>query len=146
MSVMKRVQTVKATSPATAGNAVLGIISGLDRYAYFVVDALLAGATGGLLDVYLQRKVVEADGTTRWVDWLHFPQLTAGATAQNYTATPTASAGINAVGAGTSPTLAANTFIGGHPGAEVRVLAVAGSGTSAGASQSVTINAFGANE
>lgn len=146
MSVMKRIQTVKAASPSTATTAVLGSIGGLDQFAYFMIDALLAGATGGTLDIYLQRKVVEADATTRWVDWLHFPQVTAGAAAANYCATPTASAGINAVGAGTSPTLAANTFIGGHPGSEVRVLAVAGAGTTLGASQSVTITAFGANE
>jgi hypothetical protein len=49
---------------------------------------------------------------------------------------------ITTVGTGTSPVLAANTFLGGHPGNQVRALYVAGAGTAAGAAQSIEITAW----
>lgn len=135
--------TFKETSPAGASTTVAGtkVIRGLDRYSYFLVDAKLTGGTGGTLDVYLQRKVVEEDGTVHWIDWLHFPQLTAGAAAAWYSVAPTASAGPVAVGEDTSPVLAASTCVGGHPGNELRVLFKTGASNTAGASQIINVTA-----
>ena len=44
-------------------------------YKFVRVDADLIGATGGTLDIYLQRLIKPG----AWTDWLHFAQLAAGA-------------------------------------------------------------------
>ena len=106
--------------------------------------AALVGATGGALDVYLQRAIGEP-GSETWVDWLHFTQLTAGATAIKYFASCGPGAQVNTlvtVGYGTSPVLAAGTFTGGHPGDAVRALYVAGASTSVGAAVAINITAW----
>lgn len=138
--------TITGTSPAAAGQAALGAIAArLDDFDYFVVTALLVGATGGTLDVYLQRRILD-DGTV-WADWAHFPQLAAGAAAVKYSAAsmPPAAATTQVIGTtaadGTTgaPALAANTVVAGHPGDAVRVVCVAGASTSAGAAITIYI-------
>jgi hypothetical protein len=112
---------------------------GLDRYDWFMLDATLTQATGGTLDVYVQRwcsKLAE------WRDWIAFPQLAAGSTVFRYTVMTGSGTSITVVGQGTSPTLAANTFIGGHPGSKVRMCFKAGASTSAGAVQKVCVTGW----
>lgn len=147
MSGRQKTFSVSGTSPAAAGRAVIGKpVGGLESYDDFVVVASLVGATGGTLDIYLQRQV----DTNLWVDWIHFPQLAGGAAAVKYSAAamPPASATPTVVGtsaddvtSGAAPVLAANTVVAGHPGSNVRVVAVAGSGTSVGAAVDVRIMA-----
>lgn len=128
------VQTITDTSPGSASTAIGDTVKGLADFDWFSVDAQLVGATGGTLDVYLQRKV----DSDLWADWLHFPQLTAGAAAVKYSAQSGSDKTIHAVGNGSdasagTPALAANTLVGGHPGDQLRAVYVAGAGTSAGA-------------
>lgn len=141
---MSQLFTLTGTSPASASTALGGVAPGLDRFDGFNIDADLVGATGGTLDVYLQRQV--ADNV--WRDWLHFPQLTAGGAAVRYSVStaPGVANTIVAVGTGTdsaaTPVLAANTFVGGHPGTKVRVVLVAGASTSAGAVYTIHIKGW----
>ena len=136
--------TIADVSPAAASTAIGDVVMGLNAYDAFLIDADLVGATGGVLDVYLQRKI--ADNV--WRDWLHFTQLTAGAAAVRYSVStaPGIANTIVAVGTGTdsaaTPALAANTFIGGHPGDAVRAVYVAGASTSAGASITIRIRGW----
>lgn len=138
--------TVTATSPSSASTAIAtstfksAMLTSADR---LVVDARLQGATGGVLDVYLQRKL--ANDT--WADWIHFPQLTAAAAATGYTVSIDGGGNsIVARGQGTDASpgvaLAANTAVNVMPGGDVRIVFVAGASTSAGASQTVTIIAY----
>lgn len=137
MKVKTNLSQVLATSPAAAGTAaVTPPIRNLSIYDEVVVDAILLGATGGVLDVYLQRKV----DTDLWADVAHFPQLAAGATAKQYTVSLKNDQGtIAAVGGGTdaapAPALAANTVVQVLPGGDLRIVFVAGASTSAGAAQ-----------
>jgi len=135
------------TSPASAITALGSVARGLDAYDDFTIDARLTGATGGTLDVYLQRKV--ADDV--WVDWLHFAQVSAAAAAASFSTctsgrTALSTGQVLAVAQGTdssagTPALTAGAFVGGHPGQAVRVVFVAGASTSAGAAQTVRITA-----
>lgn len=133
---------INGTTPAAAGTAVGGAVHGLDRFDDFTIDAALVGATDGALDVYLQRKI----GDDAWADWAHFPQLSAGGAAVRYSL-HSGGAGntLVVVGQGTDATpgvaLAANTFVGGHPGSAVRAVYVAGASTSAGAAVKIRITA-----
>lgn len=137
--------TLTSTSPASATTAVgasTATQANLQEFDWFDVTAELQGATGGTLDVYLQRK--EAADT--WKDWVHFPQLAAAAAAVKYHVPGNGSiAAITVIGGGTDATpgvvLAANTACGGLPGSALRVVFVAGAGTSAGAAQTVRISA-----
>lgn len=138
MTWKKLVIPITAASPddGTAAAAAT-TFKGLAEYDWFTVDAVLQGATDDTLDVYLQRKV-----GSDWVDWLHFDQLAASASAVRYTCQSGVTADITTVGAGTSPALAAGTFTGGHPGEEVRIYFVPGASTSAGANQTVTLTCW----
>jgi hypothetical protein len=128
------------TSPAAAGNSAVEFAAGLHDYDAISIDANLVGATGGTLDVYVQRS---SDNGTTWRDYIHFPQLAAGAAAVKYTVAPSLGAGsIVVVGAGTTPALAVNTCTNGPWGRSLRVLMVAGSGTSAGAAVAMTLNCW----
>lgn len=134
------VGSISDTSPGSASTAAGDQIAGLENYDWFTIDASLVGATGGTLDVYLQRMV---NGT--WVDWVHFPQLADGAAAVRYVIDSSASpsvAGATVVGSGTTPALAANKMACVHPGSHVRALYVAGSGTSAGAVVTIDITGW----
>lgn len=128
---------ISGNSPAGAAQAVVGkAVGGLADYPHLTVHAELVGAAGGTLDVYLQRKV----NTNEWQDWIHFPQLAAGAAAVKYAAAvqhastaPVVVGETNDAGTTGAPALAANTVAPGHPGDTVRVLAVAGAGAAAAA-------------
>lgn len=132
-------QSVTATSPSAASTAVLGTFHGLTRWEAFAVVAELQGATGGTLNVYLQRKITD----DVWSDWVSFTQLASGGAAVKYAVCPALSNTIATVGGGSdatpAPALAAGSCAGGHPGDTVRVVAVAGAGTSAGTSQTVRL-------
>jgi hypothetical protein len=113
-----------------------------------MVEAQLVGATGGTLDVWLQRKV----GPNLWVDWVHFPQLAAGASAIRYSfavknaATATgALTAVTTVGTDAAPAVGAGVGLitNGHPGDFVRVVYVAGASTSAGALARIIITGIG---
>lgn len=129
--------TITDTSPAAASTAVGTVLAGLADYQAFRIDAALVGATGGTLDVYLQRKVKD----NVWADWLHYTQLASGGAAVKWTAVagvPVLSTTLTStfgIGNDASPSvaLAANTFTGGHPGSAIRPVYVAGASTSAGA-------------
>lgn len=130
-----------ATSPSSAVTAVGATITGIGLYRTLNVTATLTGATGGVLDVYLQ---VSPDGGTTWVDYAHFAQLAAGASAVSKSFAVSRQAQqltITTVGTGTSAALAANTVLGGDFTDRMRVLFVGGSSTSAGAVQTILISA-----
>jgi hypothetical protein len=139
--------SITGTSPAAAGTAAVGpTLSGLGRFRGFRIEALLVGATGGTLDVYIQRKV----GPDLWTDWCHFTQLAAGAAAVRYALTcdhTNSTTVVTTTAGGTDATpavaLAAGTFVGGHPGDTVRVVCVAGASTSAGAALAVHFQGIG---
>jgi len=145
MRTKETAQTITATSPAAASTVVHATTfkgDMLRRAEKLVIDAALLGGTGGTLDVYLQRKLA----SNEWVDWVHFPQVTA-ATAKKYTATITGDgASLVEVGGGTDAVpgvaLAANTAVNVIPGDEVRIIFVAGVGTAAGASNKITITPY----
>lgn len=139
------------TSPAAAGTAAssqpvqssgniypAGVCAPLEDVDSIDIVAELIGATGGTLDVYLQAGL--ADGT--WVDVVHFTQLAGGAAAVAYKtnisswAQPTSSAPVP-VGLNLTPALGANLTVQGHGFDRLRLLMVAGSGTSAGAALKV---------
>lgn len=138
-------QTVTLTSPATATTAVGATTfkgSMFARAEKLVIDADLLGGTGGTLDVYLQRKIA-AD---TWRDWVHFPQL-AAASSKKYSLCITGEgSSIVEVGGGSDASpgvaLAVNTAVNVVPGGDVRVVFVSGGGTSAGASNSITITPY----
>jgi hypothetical protein len=140
-----RRQQISDTSPASASTAVGSKLAGLGEYDFIRVDALLVGATGGALDVYLQRCI----GPNAWADWVHFAQLAAGAAAIRYSlmAQLANNTTIVTANAGTDSTpavgLAAATFLGGHPGDTIRAVYVAGAGTSAGAAVLIHVGAWG---
>lgn len=144
MSTKTQTFVLTGTTPAAAGQAAVGNSAArLDDYDSFFITAALVGATGGTLDVYLQRKVA----TDVWADWVHFPQLADGAAAVKYNiaSMPPAAATSTVIGTtaddGTTgaPALAANAVAAGHPGSTVRLVAVAGASTSAGAVVTVYI-------
>ena len=140
------------TSPAAAGNSVLATMRGLARYSAIRIDASLLGATGGTLDLYLQRRVQLGSGVSSvWVDWLHFAQLAAGAAAVHYSSYAgdnDPNPNVTVVGqmnddlSSGAFALATGTFIGGLPGDAVRLCAVAGGSTSAGAVQTVYLTGY----
>lgn len=141
-----RTSTITGTSPAAPGQAALApLAQRLDEFDQIYVTALLVGATGGTLDVYLQRRVDDAG--TVWADWIHFPQLAAGAAAVKYAAAALPPPAVTATVIGTTaadgttgaPALAANTVVGGHPGDCVRCICVAGAATTVGAAVTIHI-------
>jgi hypothetical protein len=133
------VQVITATSPAAAGTAAAtDTATGLHAFEAVQVIGELQGATGGELDVYLQSGV-----GTRWVDLAHFPQLWDGQAAATWRFTLTRQDSLFLpfaidVGFDDSPALWSDFCIQGEFGDEIRVLFVAGAGTSAGAVQTVT--------
>lgn len=152
---MNRVRTFKltGTSPAAAGTA-YGATPGTDlltegthdlsSYDWWTATILLTGATGGALNVYLQRKVDE----DYWLDWIAFPQIAAAAPLVRYTGDSScAGTGIVVVGGGAvaaaTPALAAGLWACASPGNRaVRLAYTAGVGTSAGAAQVVYLDAW----
>lgn len=129
-----------AASTTTPVAAVAGL--DLRRAELLIVDALLLGCTGGTLDVYLQRKV----GSNSWLDWIHFPQIAAGATKRYTVAITGEGTSIVETGGGTDAApgvaLAANTSVNVIPSGDVRLVLVTGAGVSVGAVQTVTITPY----
>jgi hypothetical protein len=135
------------TSPAAAGtaassnlvlggidngipNGVLGLIGDYDGAE---IVAELTGATGGTLDVYVQSS---PDEGANWYDIIHFPQIAGGAATAYYQSPLSTSTNTSApkqVGKNLTPALVANTTINGALTDRLRLVMVAGSGTSAGA-------------
>ena len=68
----RKVFTITGTSPGSASTAIVGSVArGLRAYDWFTVHANLQGATGGTLNVRLQRKITD----DVWSDWVSFTQL-----------------------------------------------------------------------
>lgn len=114
------------SSAAATTTVVGGTRFGFENYDFCNFDAKIVGATGGTVDVYLQKKLT----TNVWADFAHLPQVAAGTTkfynfATNlYATTPTN----NGWGTDAAPTvvLAVNTVISGHPGDQLRLVTVTG--------------------
>lgn len=105
------------------------------------VFAELVGATGGTLDVYLQQS---PDDGVSWYDCMHFTQLAAGAGAVVYKASMSNAQQTSspvAVGKNLSPALVAGAIANGPVSDRLRLVMVAGAGTSAGASVTVRVMA-----
>lgn len=127
-----------AAGPKAAPDPTADVNVDLSRYEIDGVVAELVGATGGTLDVYLQ---FSPDAGVTWVDWLHFAQLAAGAAAVKTAVAmhkPTAYSATT-VGEGTAPALPAAALVPVHPGDRLRLLFVAGAGTTLGGVQTVRI-------
>jgi len=144
--MMRRKQFVlTGTSPASASTAAVGaVLGGLSAFDFFQIDAIITGGTGGTVDLYIQRQVDKTNDV--WLDWVHFAQVSA-ATTKRYTVSSAGNGTITEVGQmntalSGSLVLAAGTCVGGHPGDAVRLVATAGSGTSAGQTQTVYITCF----
>jgi hypothetical protein len=127
------------TSPAAASTVVSTAVVGLDAFSKCVVYAKLAGATGGVLDVYLQSSTAQGAAGT-WYDVAHWTQLTAAAAQAGSVVTLTrATQALTTVNvADATPVLAANTFLTGALGNALRVVYVAGASTSAGAAETIS--------
>lgn len=129
---------ITGTSPASASTAALGNPVKVSYYEHIRVVAVLQGATGGTLDVYLQATW----DNTKWYDIAHFPQITAAA-AQTIRTLSMSRAAVNttltAIGQDLTPALAAGTYLSGDFGVSVRAVCVAGAGTSDGATQTIHI-------
>jgi hypothetical protein len=140
-------QTVTLTiTTGTGSGTVLGTsANGFRKYDYFMLDANLLNSGTSAVDVYIQRAVTTYAPTeaTVWRDWVHFPQLTAATGKKHYSLTPQPSGGIVAVGTGSTPALAANVAVGGHPGERLRLVTVqAGTGTYVAQTQTVHVTAW----
>lgn len=120
-----------------------GMVLGLDEWARCIFDLTLTGGTGGTLDVYIQSSVT---GGATWFDIAHAPQIAAGSAAARFTFTVGRSLGVASMTATNvsdgTPALAANTVVANGMGDSLRVVYVAGAGTSAGAPQVVNIKLF----
>jgi hypothetical protein len=141
VQVMNRTSTFSLTftSPAAPGPVAQAPVLGLGAYESLSIFSTMQGATGGTLDIYIQ---YSPDAGTTWVDYAHFPQIAAGAgtTSRVWNVAKDApQASLTNVGTGTTPSLAANSILGGDWGDRLRVLAVAGAGTSGGAAQTLLI-------
>lgn len=141
----KHVIAAAETTPAAPGTAAsAGAAKGIGVYRSIRIVTTRQGATGGVLDIYLQSSW---DGGTTWIDIGHYAQLSAGASAVTDTIMfSREQMGTTAVvvGSGLSPALAANTFLQGEFGDMLRAVYVAGSGTSSGAP--VTISVYGVRQ
>lgn len=121
---------------------------GLTKYDWFTLDASLDAPTDGTLDVYLQRYVRDQGGATGvWRDWAHLPQQSAAGTLTHYTVVPLLTATAITVGTGSdggaTPAMAADTYVGGHPGETLRVVLSRGaSGTGGLAAQTIRLTCW----
>jgi hypothetical protein len=127
----------EATSPASATYSRSTAVTGFSQFEWIQIVATIQGATGGTLDIAIE---TSADGST-WLELCRFVQLAAGATAATYTVDPTPDGIITARGRNLTTTfvLAAGSCVGGMWLDQMRVRMVAGSGTSAGAAQAISV-------
>jgi hypothetical protein len=137
---LHKLTTLTGTSPAAASTTTIyGSTEDLTCYAWFTIDAILQGGTGGTLNVYLQREVVD----DVWVDWIAFPQIAAAGSSRVYSFDSRASLSLvtTVVGTGTdaaaTPVLTAGTMSVAHPGSKARLVMVTGVGNTVGAAQTV---------
>jgi hypothetical protein len=128
--------TAASSGPVQNANPSLaaGVAGPLDDCDGIDIVAILVGATGGTLDVYMQAGT--PDGA--WWDVVHFTQLSAGHGAVTYKTniSPVAlgtAAAPTAIGSGLSPALATGTTVQGIGFDRMRLVFVAGASTSAGA-------------
>lgn len=130
-------QTITETSPATPSTVVgVQVLTGLDDALSLKILATLTGATGGVLDVFLQG----FDGVN-WFDVCHFAQLGAGAAAAIFAVSlhRDQPSGVPAViGFDGTPLLAVNTVSQGGFSDRLRMVFIAGASTTVGASQVIT--------
>jgi len=133
--------SANVVSGDNAANMPAGVCGLIDDYESIEVIAELKGATGGVLDVYMQ---TSPDGGLTWFDTIHWPQQSA-AGAQAYYNSPLSQAATTStpvvVGKNLVPALAANTVVNGSFGDRFRLVMVAGTSTSAGASVVVRVSA-----
>lgn len=132
---------ITGTTPAApAGGTVIGtpVVFQTEAPESLDVNADLIGATGGPLNLYLQ---TSTDLGATWYDYAAFPQLAAGALASTVrfgvTRTQNSAGSFVTVGKGLPATvaaaLAAGTIVGGPFGDRMRLYAIAGAATTAGA-------------
>src|SRR4051812_28718414 len=136
---------LSGTSPAAASATVVGYTTSTELRSFSTCSfyAVVAGATGGTLDIYIQTAFKKVNASPTWVDVAHFPQLAAAAAASAFAFSitrwsPTSSAfvaGLNTVSG--TPALAVNTVVPGIFGYLFRVVYKTGAGTTAGAAQSI---------
>jgi hypothetical protein len=133
------VSGTEATSPATASSAVSTAVSGFMKYQTLTIIGALAGATGGTLDVIVE---TSTDGTD-WYEMVRFTQLASGGAAavSRFNLSPTGGAATVVVGKNLTTTtgMVSGTSINGQWFDQLRVRYIAGTSTSAGAVQKVTV-------
>lgn len=133
-----------STSPAAASTTFYpssaGFVTEVGLFTSCSFTALVQGATGGTLDIYIQT-FMAAQAGGKWTDAAHLTQLAAAAglakvafTLTRFSPSTSAiTASLNTVDG--TPTLTANTVVPGLLGVKLRIVYVAGASTSAGASQ-----------
>jgi hypothetical protein len=136
-----------SSKPVTGGSANYlpnGVAGPIDDYESIGVVAELTGATGGTLNVYLQNS---GDQGLTWFDMIAWPTITAGASVVYYSSPlsqSTTTSTTTIVGKGASPALVAGAngaVVNGAFSSRLRLVMVAGSGTTAGASVIVRLAA-----
>lgn len=129
----------EATSPAAAGAATSTAATGFLKYQTLTIVGALAGATGGTLDVIVE---TSADGTD-WYEMIRFTQLASGGAAatSRFNISPTGGAATVVVGKNLTTTtgMVSGTSVNGQWFDRLRVRYIAGTSTSAGAVQKVTV-------
>ena len=132
--------TTVSSQPVSSSNiAGNGIAAPLDDAEAIDIAVDMVGATGGTLDLYVQSS---PDGGVNWYDIVHFPQLTAGAPAIKYQAPLSLFTNSTApvqVGKNLLPALAAGAIVQGAFSDRLRLVMVAGSGTTLGALVRMTV-------
>jgi hypothetical protein len=110
-----------------------GVAGPIDDYDGIDILLDVQGATGGTLNVYVQSK--PGDGED-WYDIVSFPTIQAGAAEAYFRAQITPHSGTSfpvQVGKNLSPALPPGTSLNGAFGSRLRLVMVAGAGTTAGA-------------
>jgi hypothetical protein len=136
--------TVASVNMVSGGppDSATGIAYPLCDYDSVEVEAELKGATGGTLGIFLQ----SSDDGVNWFDVIAFMSLAAAAPV-SYIRTSlsrysTSSSSPVVVGKNLAPALAAGTSVQNGFGDRLRLVFVAGSGTTAGANQVVRLTGF----
>jgi hypothetical protein len=144
MNTKEAVQTITAATPSSPATAAYSTtyFKGLSIFDRLVIQATITAGSGGTLDVYLQRKLA-ADSCA---DWIHFAQASAGATIRATATVNGEGSVVTAVGGGSDAApgvaLAAATVVNCIPGGDVRLVFVAGAGTSGAGSVTVSITPY----
>jgi hypothetical protein len=116
-----------------------GVAGPMEDYDAVLIAAELKGATGDVLDVYVQ---MSPDMGLNWYDIVHFAQLTAGVALKSYLApisNATTTTAPTLTGKNLVPALAVNTVVNGAFSDRMRLVMVAGAATSLGAAVVVRI-------